>query len=96
MNQQDQSKPYLVGGLIMGVLSVIPLVNAGNTCCCLWAWVGGAVAAKLLVDGSAQPVTINDGAKVGFGLTNEPTIQPPGIQLEQRHPENLGGHFRRQ
>lgn len=66
MSQQDQSKPYLVGGLIMGVLSVIPLVNAGNTCCCLWAWIGGAVAAKLLVDGSPQPVTISDGAKIGM------------------------------
>lgn len=66
MNQQDQSKPYLVGGLVMGILSVVPLLNAGNTCCCLWAWVGGAVAAKLLVDGSPQPVTINDGAKIGL------------------------------
>lgn len=66
MNQQDQSKPYLVGGLVMGILSVIPLVSAGNTCCCLWAWVGGAIAAKLLVDGSPIPVTINDGAKIGF------------------------------
>lgn len=66
MNQQDQSKAYLVGGLVMGILSVIPLVNAGNICCCLWAWLGGAVAAKLLVDGSPQPVTVSDGAKIGL------------------------------
>ncbi len=66
MSQQDQSKPYLVGGLVMGILSVIPLVNAGNTCCCLWAWVGGAIAAKLLVDGSERPVTMQDGAKIGL------------------------------
>lgn len=66
MNQQDQSKPYIVGGLVMGILSVVPFLNAGNTCCCLWAWLGGAIAAKLLVDGSPQPVTVQDGAKVGL------------------------------
>ena len=57
MNQQDQSKPYLVGGLVMGILSVIPLISAGNTCCCLWAWVGGAIAAKLLVDKKTSLLT---------------------------------------
>jgi len=66
MNQQDHSKAYVVGGLVMGILSVIPFVNAGNLCCCLWAWVGGAIAAKLLVDGSAQPVTVQEGAKIGL------------------------------
>lgn len=65
MNQQDQSKAFLVGGLIVGVLSVIPLVSAGNLCCCLWAWVGGAVAAKILIGNSPNPVTIAEGAKIG-------------------------------
>lgn len=66
MNQQDQSKAYIVGGLVMGVLSVVPFLNAGNVCCCLWAWLGGAIAAKLLVDGSPQPVTVKDGAQIGL------------------------------
>lgn len=66
MSQQDQSKAFLVGGLIVGVLSVIPLVNTGNVCCCLWAWIGGAVAAKLLINGSPRPVTIAEGAKIGL------------------------------
>ena len=66
MNQQDQSKAFLIGGLIVGVLSVIPLVNAGNVCCCLWAWIGGAVAANILIKNSSQPVTISEGARIGL------------------------------
>lgn len=66
MNQQDYSKPALIGGLTVGALSVIPLINSANTCCCLWAWVGGVVTAKLVIDGSPRRVTTGDAAKVGL------------------------------
>ena len=32
----------------MGVLSALPIISAGNACCCLWVVSGGVVAAYLL------------------------------------------------
>src|SRR6185503_6055931 len=66
MAEVDRKQPALIGGLIVGVLSVLPLIDAGNFCCCLWALVGGVVAAKLLIDRSPQPVKSGDGAMVGL------------------------------
>jgi hypothetical protein len=64
MPEVDRNKPALVGGLIAGLLSVLPVAQAGNACCCLWAWVGGAVAVKLYVDRAPQRVTWEDALKV--------------------------------
>lgn len=66
MNGLSYKKPALVGGALVAVLSNIPIVNLANVCFCLWAWVGGAVAAKLLVDRAAQPLTSREGARVGL------------------------------
>lgn len=66
MNGLSYKKPALVGGALVAVLSNIPIVNLANVCLCLWAWVGGAVAAKLLVDRAAQPLTSREGARVGL------------------------------
>ena len=38
-------QPALYGGLVMGVLSALPLISAGNFCCCMWVISGGLVAA---------------------------------------------------
>jgi hypothetical protein len=58
--------PALVGGVILGLLSAIPVVNFGNACCCLWVLVGGAIAAKMLINRSpVYPVQSGDGAVVG-------------------------------
>ena len=43
----DRLQPAIWGGLFIGVLSALPLVNAVNCCCCLWVLVGGALAAYL-------------------------------------------------
>jgi hypothetical protein len=59
-------QPALLGGLVLGVLSALPLVNLGNLCCCLWVLAGGGVAAWLLQRGQASPITLGDGAAVGF------------------------------
>jgi hypothetical protein len=48
------------------VLSALPLVSAGNLCCCLWVVTGGVVAAYLLQQNQATPVTAGDGALVGL------------------------------
>jgi len=59
-------QPALLGGLVLGVLSALPLVNIGNACCCLWVISGGAVAAYLLQKNQAAPIGAGDGAAVGF------------------------------
>jgi hypothetical protein len=56
----------VIGGIVMGVLSALPLVSAGNACCCLWIISGGAIAAYLLQQGQSTPITPGDGALVGL------------------------------
>jgi hypothetical protein len=50
----------------MGVLSALPLVAAGNLCCCLGVVSGGAIAAYLLQQNQSTPITPGDGALVGL------------------------------
>ncbi len=64
--QSSKFQPALLGGLVLGVLSALPLVNVGNACCCLWVLSGGAVAAYLLQRGQSAPITSSDGALVGL------------------------------
>jgi hypothetical protein len=59
-------QPALVGGLVVGVLSALPVVSFGNVCCCLWVIGGGVVAAFLLQQGQPAPITAGDGALTGF------------------------------
>ncbi len=58
----NKLKPALLGGLIVGVLSAIPLVQY---CCCIWGIGGGALAAFLYIKSSTVPVKTGDGAIVG-------------------------------
>jgi hypothetical protein len=66
MNDLDWKMPALIGGLITGVLSVVPVVQWLNCCFCGWALVGGAVAAKMLIGRSPRPLRNADGAKIGL------------------------------
>jgi hypothetical protein len=61
----DKLKPAIIGGVVLGLLSVIPFVNFANACCCLWAIVGGLLATYLYVKNSPTPVSAGDGAMVG-------------------------------
>jgi len=61
----NKLKPALVGGVVLGLLSVIPFVNVVNVCCCLWAILGGMLATFLYVKGSPTPATPGDGAILG-------------------------------
>jgi hypothetical protein len=56
----------VIGGVIMGVLSALPLVAAGNACCCLWVVSGGVIAAYLVQQNQSTPITPADGALVGL------------------------------
>ena len=62
----DKTQPVLVGGLVMGVLSALPIISAGNVCCCLWVISGGVVAAYLLQQNEPAPITQGDGAMIGL------------------------------
>jgi hypothetical protein len=59
-------QPALYGGLLLGVLSALPIINLGNVCCCLWILAGGAVAAYVLQANQRAPITPGDGAAVGL------------------------------
>ena len=61
----NKLKPALVGGVLLGLLSVIPFVSALNLCCCLWAILGGMLASYLYVKNSPTPVSTGDGAVLG-------------------------------
>jgi MFS superfamily sulfate permease-like transporter len=61
----DKLKPAIIGGVVLGLLSVIPFVNFANACCCLWAIIGGMLATYLYVKNSPMPVTAGDGAMLG-------------------------------
>ncbi len=49
-----------------GVLSALPIVSAGNYCCCLWVVAGGLLSAYLLQQDRSDTLTAGDGAIVGF------------------------------
>ena len=59
----DKLKPALVGGLIAGILSIIPIVS---TCCCIWAALGGVLASFMYIKNSPTRVTTGEGAVVGI------------------------------
>ena len=58
-------QPALLGGLFIGVLSALPVVNICN-CCCVWVLGGGALAAYLQQQNQPQPVTVLQGARAGL------------------------------
>ncbi len=60
------TQPALIGGLVGGVLSALPLIAGGNLCCCLWIVSGGAVAAYVLQQNQSLPIGPGDGALVGL------------------------------
>jgi hypothetical protein len=65
MNELDWKQPALFGGVIAGILSVIPGIGLVNCCFCAWLLVGGAIAAKMLINRAPRPVRSGEGAQVG-------------------------------
>jgi hypothetical protein len=58
----NKFKPALLGGLIVGVLSAIPLLNY---CCCIWGIGGGILAGFLYIKSAPIPVKVGEGAVIG-------------------------------
>lgn len=59
-------QPALYGGILIGVLSALPFVSAGNCCCCLWVVTGGVLAVYLRQQNSPFAITSAEGALVGL------------------------------
>jgi len=59
------TQAVVVGGLFIGVLSALPIVNIAN-CCCLWVMSGGAIAVALTRQERSGPVGLAEGARIGF------------------------------
>jgi hypothetical protein len=104
VNTTIKYQPVLVGALVMGVLSALPLISVGNVCCCLWVICGGIAAAYVLQQGQVEPITPADGAFVGFlaglagavvyvivSLPIDIVIGPMEREMVQRWVENMGG-----
>ena len=60
----NKLKPALIGGVLTGVLSLIPLGGL-NMCCCLVSVLGGMLGTYLYVKKSPTTVSVGDGAILG-------------------------------
>src|SRR5688572_32053470 len=58
-------QPVLLGGLFIGVLSALPIVQLCN-CCCLWIVGGGVLSSYLQQQSQSTPLTVTGGARVGL------------------------------
>jgi hypothetical protein len=58
-------QPALFGGLFIGVLSALPIINIAN-CCCLWVIGGGVLATYLMQQNHPYPIAVADGALAGL------------------------------
>jgi hypothetical protein len=61
----NKLKPAIIGGVILGICSALPFVQVLNTCCCLWAILGGAVAVYFYIKNSPTPINMGEGAMLG-------------------------------
>jgi hypothetical protein len=62
----SKTQPVLLGGLVIGVLSALPLIAFGNVCCCLWVLLGGGLTAYLMQQNHPEPIGVGDGAVGGL------------------------------
>jgi hypothetical protein len=59
-------QPALLGGLFIGVISSVPIINIANLCCCLWVVAGGVLVVYL--QQNAKPEPVDTGEAVLGGL----------------------------
>lgn len=59
-------QPAVYGGLFIGVLSALPVVNLGNCCCCLWVVAGGLLTAYLMQQNHPFAIRVEDGLLGGL------------------------------
>jgi hypothetical protein len=66
MNDTGLLRPALIGGVLLGILSVIPGIHLVNCFCCAWVIGGGILAAHFYVKSSPVPVTLGRGVALGL------------------------------
>jgi len=66
MDTERMLKPALIGGVLLGILSSLPLLSILNCFCCAWIIGGGLLAAYLYVKDSPAPVSMGSGVLVGL------------------------------
>ena len=66
MNEERMLKPALIAGVLLGILSSLPVISAFNCVCCAWVIGGGLLAAYLYVKDSPVPVTLGRGVLLGL------------------------------
>jgi hypothetical protein len=59
-------QPALLGGLFIGVLSALPIIQAGNCCCCLWVLGGGVLTMYLRQQNAPIAIEAAEGALLGL------------------------------
>lgn len=53
-------QPAIYGGLFIGVLSALPLINIGNCFCCMWVIGGGLLTTYLMQQNYPYPIKVED------------------------------------
>lgn len=66
MNNEGILRPALIGGVLLGILSVFPVISLGNCFCCAWVIGGGVLASYLFVRSSPVAVTLGRGITLGL------------------------------
>lgn len=59
-------QPALLGGLFIGILSSLPVVNVLNLCCCLWVVIGGVLATYLRQQQLHEPIETSEAMLTGL------------------------------
>jgi hypothetical protein len=66
MPDLDFVQPALTGGMFLGLLSSLPIIQAGNCLFCMWVLLGGAIATVMLTrQRPLSQITYGDGAFAG-------------------------------
>ncbi len=58
-------QPALLGGLFIGVLSALPIIEFAN-CCCLWVITGGMLTVYLEQQATPKPIEMSSAALSGL------------------------------
>jgi hypothetical protein len=61
----DFIQPALMGGMFLGVLSGLPIIQAGNCFFCMWVLLGGGIATIMLTRQRPSGISYGDSAFVG-------------------------------
>jgi hypothetical protein len=59
-------QPALLGGLFIGIISSIPVINIANLCCCLWVVAGGVLVVYLQQNAKPEPVETGEAVLGGL------------------------------